>query len=132
MANAEGQQIDTLPVQMYGWAGGVPVKIAVGIDGSVAINALSGASVSGSVTLSSANTWYAVPSTVPTSPYALVVTIEVSSGTLRWSFIDGTTPSASFGNQAPYQLTIHLGAGEVIYFASSIAADQVNWTTKVI
>lgn len=132
MASAEGQQIDTLPSQMYGWDGTKPVKIVVGTDGSIAINALSGASNSGAVSLASANTWYAVPSTVPTSPYALVVSIETASGTIRWSFASGTTPSSDFGNQAPYQLTVNLGSGEVVYFSSTTAADKVTWTTKEI
>lgn len=96
------------------------------------INVLSGTSVNGTRTLTSANTWYSVPSTVPTSPYILVVSIENAVGTIRFGF-DGTgTPSATNGNQAPSQLTVRLAAGQVVYYASSSANDVVNWTTKII
>lgn len=93
---------------------------------------LSGTSVNGTRDLTSANTWYSVPSTVPTSPYILVASIENAVGTIRFGF-DGTgTPSATNGNQAPSQLTVRLTAGQVVYYASSTAGDDVNWTTKII
>lgn len=93
---------------------------------------LAGASANGTRDLTSANTWYSVPSTIPTGDYILVVTLETNVGTIRWGF-DGTgTPSATNGNQAPNQLTVRLTAGQVIYYASSTAGDDVNWTTKVI
>jgi hypothetical protein len=39
MAIREGEQIDTLPVQVYGWdyTNGVPVKIAVDADGKIEV-----------------------------------------------------------------------------------------------
>lgn len=92
----------------------------------------SGAGVNGTVDLTSANIWYAVPSTVPTSAYELVATIESAAGTIRWGYSNSSTPSATNGNQAPYQLTIRIPANQSIYFGSSSAGDDVNWTTKVI
>lgn len=93
---------------------------------------LSGAGANGTRELTSANTWYSVPSTVPASPYVLVVTQEVASGTIRFGFDNTDTPSATNGNQAPAQLTLKLAASQVVYFASSTALDDVNWSTKVI
>lgn len=93
---------------------------------------LSGSTANGARELTVANTWYAVPSTVPTQPYHLVVTQEIALGTIRWGFDNTGTPSATNGNQAPSQLTVRLSPGQVIYYASSTAGDDVNWTTKVI
>lgn len=93
---------------------------------------LSGVGANGTVALSSANTWYSVPSTVPTSPYIMVVTQENASGTIRWGFNNSGTPSATNGNQAPNELTIRLSGGQVIYYGSSTAGDDINWTTKII
>lgn len=93
---------------------------------------LSGTSANGTRDLTSASTWYAVPSTVPTSPYILVATVENSVGTVRFAFDNTGTPSSTNGNQAPSQLTVRLAANQVIYYASSSAGDDVNWTTKVI
>jgi hypothetical protein len=99
---------------------------------NLGINVLSGTSTNGTRDLTVANTWYAVPSTVPTQPYILVATVENSVGTVRFGF-DGTgTPSATNGNQAPSQLTVRLDANQVVYYASSTAGDDVNWTAKVI
>lgn len=37
MAENEGNQVDTLPIQLYGWdyTNNVPVKIAVTVDGKI-------------------------------------------------------------------------------------------------
>ncbi len=35
MANREGQQVDTLPSQQYGWDGAVPVKILSDSSGNI-------------------------------------------------------------------------------------------------
>jgi hypothetical protein len=37
MANKEGQQLDTLPAQLYGWdyTNNVPVKLLVDADGKI-------------------------------------------------------------------------------------------------
>lgn len=101
-------------------------------ENTVGVKYLTGSSTNGQVELTSANTWYAVPSTVPSSPYVLVVTQETASGTIRWGFDNTGTPSATNGNQAPNQLTVKLNAGQVIYYASSTSLDGVNWTTKII
>lgn len=93
---------------------------------------LSGTSANGTRDLTSANTWYAVPSTVPSQPYILVVTIENAVGTVRFGFSNSGTPSATNGNQAPSQLTVKLAANQVIYYASSTAGDACNWSTKLI
>lgn len=93
---------------------------------------LAGTGTTGTLALASANTWYACPSTAPTNPYILIATIENSAGTVRMAFSNGTTPSAIFGNLAPGQLIIRLAASQVVYFASSTAGDDVNWTCKEI
>ncbi len=93
---------------------------------------LSGAGVNGTRALASANTWYSVPSTVPTSPYVLVVTIENALGDIRFGFDNTGTPSATNGNIAPSQLTLKLAASQVVYYASTVAGDDVNWSTKIL
>lgn len=109
-----------------------PDSMVVTDKNGVPLGTLSGSSANGSRTLTSANTWYSVPSTVPTSPYILVATVENSVGTVRFGFDNTGTPSATNGNQAPSQLTVRLAANQVIYYASSSANDQVNWTIKII
>ncbi len=94
------------------------------------LQGLSGASTNGTVALAIADTWYQVPTTAPIEPYTMVVTLENAVGTLRWSFNNGGTPSATNGNIAPEQLTIDLAANQVIYYASSTAGDDVNFTYK--
>lgn len=109
-----------------------PESMVVTNSNGTPIGTISGASTNGSRTLTSANTWYSVPSTVPTSPYILVATVENSVGTVRFGFDNTGTPSSTNGNQAPSQLTVRLAANQVIYYASSTAGDDVNWTTKII
>ena len=105
----------------------------VGVESNTkGVAPLSGSSANGTRDLTSANTWYAVPSTVPSAPYTLVVTQENATGTIRWGFDNTGTPSATNGNQAPSQLTVRLSAGQVVYYASSTAGDDVCWTTKII
>lgn len=106
----------------------------VNSGGAVGVTDLppSGAGANGTRDLTSANTWYAVPSTVPASPYVLVVAVETTVGTIRWGYDNTGTPSATNGLQAPSMLTLRLAANQSIYFASSTAGDDVNWTTKVI
>lgn len=94
---------------------------------------LSGAGVAGTLALTSGNTWYAVPTTVPTSDYVLVISKENAAGTVRWSFANVSAPSATYGNQlATNDVILELAGGEVVYVGSSTAGDDVNWTTKVI
>lgn len=40
MSNKEGAQIDTLPIQLYGWdyVNGIPVKIVVNSDGEIEVS----------------------------------------------------------------------------------------------
>lgn len=91
-----------------------------------------GTSVNGTRDLTSANTWYSVPSTVPTVDYILVVSIENGTGTIRWGFDNTGTPSATNGNIADGTIQIKMPANGVLYFASSTAGDDVNWLTKEI
>lgn len=95
---------------------------------------LSGASANGTRDLTVANTWYSVPSTPPTDPYCLVVTVESATGTIRFGFDNTGTPGATNG-QKMYQgedIIVNLAASQVLYFASSTAGDDINWTTKII
>lgn len=133
MANREGQQVDTLPAQQYGWDGAAPVKINCDSSGNLIITDIpSGASANGTRDLTSANTWYAVPSTVPTSDYILIAVIENATGSVRMGFDNTGTPSATNGVLAPGLLEIRLKANQSVYYASDVAGDDVNWTTKEI
>jgi len=97
------------------------------------VKPLSGAGVAGTLALVSADTWYAVPSTVPTSDFILVVSKENSAGTIRWAFANSSSPSVTYGNRlGGNDLIIELAANQVVYVASSTAGDDVSWTTKVI
>jgi len=90
-----------------------------------------GSNSDGSVALTNANTWYAVPSgTAPTVPYILIVSLENIAGTIRFSFDNGGTPSTTNGNIAPEQLAIEMAANTVLYYGSSVAGDDVNFTIK--
>jgi len=93
---------------------------------------LCGASTNGQVVLTNANTWYAVPSTAPTSAYVLVATPETSVGTIRWAFANTGTPSTTNGNFVIGHFTVKLAANQVVYFGSSSGLDSVNFTTKII
>lgn len=109
-----------------------PLVDGLATEGSVkGVAPLSGASANGTRDLTSANTWYAVPSTVPTSPYVLFVSIETAVGTIRWGFDNTGTPSATNG-LVDMPDGLKLAANQVIYMASSTAGDDVNWTTKII
>lgn len=96
------------------------------------IKPLSGAGANGTVTMSSANTWYAVPSTVPSSSYVLIATIETGNGNVRFAFSNSGTPSSTNGNIAPAQYSVRLTSDQVVYYASDVANDVINWTTKII
>ncbi len=98
----------------------------------IGVKPLSGASTNGTVALAVADTWYQVPSTVPTSDYLLVVTIENGVGDIRWSTENGGTPGVTNGNLAPGELNIKLAANEVLYYGSSTAGDDVNLLTKIL
>ena len=94
---------------------------------------LSGASANGTVDLTSANTWYAVPSgTPPATPYVLVTSLENAAGTVRFGFANTSTPSVTNGNLADGTITLRLAGGQVVYFGSSTAGDDVNFSTKII
>lgn len=94
---------------------------------------LSGASANGTVALTSANTWYAVPSgTPPATPYVLVTSLENAAGTVRFGFANTSTPSVTNGNLADGTITLRLAGGQVVYFGSSTAGDDVNFSTKII
>lgn len=104
------------------------------LDSLIALEGgLAGATSDGSVTLTGANTWVAVPSgTPPAGVYELVVRKEVETGVIRWSFDNGGVPSATNGLIAESSISILLGAGQVVYFGSTQATDVVNFTTKRI
>lgn len=91
-----------------------------------------GASANGQRVLTNANTWYAVPSTIPTDDYILTATIETGVGTVRFGFDNTGTPSTTNGRMADGTLSVRLKAGQVVYYASSVALDSINWSTKII
>lgn len=99
----------------------------------IGVKPLSGASTNGTVALALADTWYQVPSTIPTSDYLLVVTKENSSGTIRWSGNNTGTPSTTNGNKLlTGTLKGRLSANKPLYVSSSIAGDDVNWEVIII
>jgi len=106
------------------------VPEAVDSDGHLQVdeNAFSGTTGDGTVALASANTWYAVPSSAPTVDYLLVVALENKVGTVRWGYNNGGTPSTTNGNKAPRHLAILVAANKTLYFGSSTAGDDVNYT----
>lgn len=94
---------------------------------------LGGASTDGTTQLTPANTWVQVPTTAPTTPYVLAVSKENEVGVIRWSFDNGGVPSTTNGNLfSTNDLIVNLQGSGVIYFGSTDAGDDVNWTTKVI
>ena len=100
-----------------------------------AVRPLQGDGSSGQVDLVDANTWHQVPpsGSVPSNDYVLVVTKESISGVLRWSFDNDSAPSATYGNRLlANEIIVELNGGDVIYFGSSNAGDDVNWTAKEI
>lgn len=97
------------------------------------IRTMSGASANGVRALASADTWYAVPSTVPASPYVLVVSKENEAGIIRYGLDNTGTPSTTNGNKMTSDdIVFSLAENEVVYFGSSTGGDDVNWTTKII
>lgn len=95
------------------------------------IAGLSGTGTDGTVALASANTWYAVPDSAPSNEYVLTVSKENADGTIRWSFTNGGTPSATNGNKlSGSDVSVLLAGSEVLYFGSDTAGDDVNWTAK--
>ena len=103
------------------------------IDGATALAIPSGTAANGTRDLTSANTWYAVPSTVPTVDYVLDYTLETAVGDIRTGYDNTGTPSTTNGMIANGSVVgQRMGAGQVLYFASSVALDAVNWSTKEI
>ena len=115
--NSVGQKIP-LPVRIKDGVTGNDINVATettleGVNENT--KAPQGASSDGTVALASANTWYSVPSgTPPTTDYTLVVSLENADGTVRWSYNNGDTPSATNGNLAPNHIALNLGANKVV------------------
>jgi len=94
---------------------------------------LDGTGTHGTRDLTSANTWYAVPSTVPTNPYILIAQPRTgNAGTVRWSFLSSGTPGAGTGLEIQGNLVLRLAANDSVVFASTTAGDDVDWTCKEI
>lgn len=93
----------------------------------------SGTAVNGTRDLTSANTWYAVPSAVPTVDYILDYSIENASGDIRVGRSNTGTPSTTNGMLALGTIMgIRMKANQSLYFSSSVAGDDINWGTKEI
>jgi len=92
----------------------------------------SGSSTAGQVILTAANSWYAVPTVVPTGYYQMVVGQETATGTIRWSYSNVGTPGTTNGLMAASTMCIKLSGDQPIYFGSSVASDSVNYTIKEI
>lgn len=93
---------------------------------------MSGAGVDGSRTLTVADTWYQVPSTIPTEDYILIATKESVAGTIRHGFGNSGTPSSTNGNKMNGDdLILNLKAGHALYVSSDNAGDIINWSTKI-
>ena len=96
---------------------------------------LGGTTDDGSVTLTPVDTWVQVPDSgnVPDKPYTLIITKEIETGTIRFSFNSGGSPSATNGNVFNVSvMTVDLAAHDYLFFGSDEATDIVNWTLKRI
>lgn len=87
-----------------------------------------GSTSDGTVALASADVWYAVPATASTKESVLIASIENAAGTIRWSFDNGGTPSATNGNLMPEHLSLKLGANKTIFVGSDVAGDDICYT----
>lgn len=94
---------------------------------------LDGTGTHGTRDLTSANTWYAVPSTSPTNPFILIAQPRAgNAGTVRWSPLNSGTPGAGTGLEIQGNLILRLAANESVVFASTTAGDDVDWVCKEI
>ena len=97
------------------------------------LGGMAGAGAVGTKALAVADTWYAVPSTVPAANFVLVVSKENALGTIRWAFTNTGTPSVTNGNKmSSDDIIFELASGQVVYCASTVAGDDINWTTKIM
>jgi len=102
---------------------------------SAKLSQLAGTGACGTVALAATNTWYQVPAagSVPAQSYVLVVSKENADGTIRFGFGNSSIPSATYGNRfVSKDIVFELGGNTVVYFGSTNAGDDVNWTTKII
>lgn len=109
---------------------GFPVNVATE-ETLAKLAPLSGASVNAAITLTLANTWYAVPSSIPTSAYFFAASGKsTNTGELYWAMTNTGTPSSVGVVKGGAEG--RLSAGQVMYVASSVAGDIINVTTKEI
>lgn len=93
--------------------------------------AVRGSSGDGTVQLTAANTWKAIPPSPPAEDYLLFVTKENEAGIIRFSSDNGGVPSVTNGNKAPKHLSMRMAANTSLYYGSSDAGDDVNfWTVE--
>lgn len=101
-------------------------------------NYLSGIGIDFQILLSSANTWIPVPPPVagilpPSSPFLIIVSKEVATGTIRYGFQGFGTPGTTNGNQMfDRSMSFSLGGGQKLYFSSTVNTDALNVTCKEI
>lgn len=88
----------------------------------------SGSATDGQVDLTLADTWYPVPASAPIKEYTIICSLETSAGTVRFSFDNNGSPSTTNGNKAPTNLAVKMGANKTLYFGSTAAGDDVNYT----
>lgn len=91
-----------------------------------------GALSDGTVTLTLANTAYAVPdSAVPTAAYLLIVSANVANTTeMRWRVTSGTTGGNPIAPGA--SMTIRLPASQPLYLYSTAAGQIANYSRMTI
>jgi hypothetical protein len=92
MADREGQQVDTLPGQMYLWTGSAPVRAKGNAAGEL-LQSTPGTIIDGSKTVASAGSREALGSTTAIK-YCIITAKETNVGTI---WVGGSTVAAGRG-----------------------------------
>jgi hypothetical protein len=80
MAREEGQQIDTLPSQQYGWKDNAPVRVVVDADGTQVVRDVAGGIV-----------WDAITPTYNATSDVYVFSLNAATtGTITVNYTDAT------------------------------------------
>lgn len=88
---------------------------------------------SGNGQITCTTSWQAVLSSPPSEAYAISLSYESVSGTVRWAYDNTSAPSSSNGNKILGAFfSICLPAGSSFYVTSDNAGDTINYTYRTI
>lgn len=90
---------------------------------------LSGAGTNGSVTLTNANTAYAVPASAPTSRYTIVL-YNGSDTDMYWGFENSNSNGIKIAPEG--KVPISLGANQQVYVYCGTAGKTITYTLKEV